>query len=52
MQGKRSKRRRLKTTDKEEIRRRVQQGENPASVAAWYDVAEHTVRLIAGLIMD
>lgn len=45
-------RNRLSKQDKEEIKRRIQEGENPESVAAWYNIAPYTAMKIAEVILE
>lgn len=42
-------RKRLNKQDKEEIKRRIQRGERPSTVAEWYNISEFAARKIAGL---
>lgn len=43
-------RKHLNKQDKEEIKRRIQKGERPESVAKWYDIAPFTAMKIAGVL--
>ncbi|MCM1159353.1 MAG: hypothetical protein NC300_11325 [Bacteroidales bacterium] len=40
----------LSKTDREEIKRRIQRGENPEAVAGWYNIAPFTAMKIAGVL--
>lgn len=42
--------RNLTKSDKEEIKRRIQSGERPDSVASYYDISEFEAMKIAGLL--
>ncbi len=42
----------LTKSDKEEIKRRIQSGERPDSVASYYDISEFAARKIAGLLTE
>lgn len=42
----------LTKSDKEEIKRRIQSGERPDSVATYYDISEFAARKIAGLVLE
>lgn len=43
-------RKHLNKQDKEEIKRRIQKGERPETVAQWYDIAPFTAMKIAGML--
>lgn len=43
-------RKHLNKQDKEEIKRRIQSGERPETVAQWYDIAPFTAMKIAGML--
>lgn len=43
-------RKHLNKQDKEEIKRRIQSGERPESVAQWYNISEFRAMQIAGVL--